>query len=311
VKPAIGVVINPTSRRTRASPRIVEELAEAVGDPTWVARCETEDELTDALVAFRSREVTILAVCGGDGTMSMVLTAARATWRDVPMPALAPLRGGTMNTVANAVGVPRRTPAALLSALRSAPAHEVLSADRYCLEVGGRSGFLFGVGVVYGYLAEYYRVGRAAPTSWTAAFVLARLAASSIRGGPTARRVAAPVVLEPEIDGERWANRAYLTVMAGTVDQVGLGFRAFPRSGPDHEGFHLLAIHGSAAAVAPRLVRVRLGRGVGESVAQEALARRAVLSADGPIAYMVDGDLFERPSPLVIQVGPRVRIVWG
>src|SRR5262245_51132066 len=57
----------------------------------------------------------VLGIVGGDGTVSAVLGAFDRPER--PLPRLALLRGGTMNTVARGLGVPALDPTGLLRAL--------------------------------------------------------------------------------------------------------------------------------------------------------------------------------------------------
>ncbi len=83
-----------------------------------------------------------------------------------------------MNTVANSVGVGHGRPEGLLGKLIRAyaarAAQPLLDVERHVLKIAPADptsdrgsatnyGFLFGTGVVYGYLAEYYRGGEPSP----------------------------------------------------------------------------------------------------------------------------------------------------
>ena len=61
--------------------------------------------------------VYVLGIAGGDGTNHVTITGFLEVWEDEPLPPLAFLRGGTFNTVANAVGVPRGRPDGILARL--------------------------------------------------------------------------------------------------------------------------------------------------------------------------------------------------
>src|SRR5207237_10930609 len=90
-----------------------------------------------------------------------------------PLPQVALLRGGTMNTVANSIGVPRGKPDGLLERLVHAYARRAVEplhqAQRYMMRAAPmhadgdlgkpQFGFLFGTGVVHGFLSEYYGTG--------------------------------------------------------------------------------------------------------------------------------------------------------
>ena len=83
-------------------------------------------------------------------TVSSVLTALSRAYGREHWPRLAFLRGGSMNTVANAFGVPPGEPEVLLQRLLEGGARPVW--PRATLEVEGRLGFLFTAGVLVGFL---------------------------------------------------------------------------------------------------------------------------------------------------------------
>lgn len=315
----IGLIINPAAgfhRRDRGAARAFRRLLDGAG---IVAESRSLDDLPTIARRFRDEGVEILALSGGDGTGSATLTAFAEVYGANPLPTAALLRGGTMNTVANSLGVPRRRPRALLRRLvglaRGAQEDAEALLDTvtvHPLRVDGRLGFLFGVGVVYQFLAAYYAAGKGHPTPVTAAKVLARGIGSVAVGGPYARAMTAPVELDVSVDGVGWLRQPYLTVAAGAVDQIGLGFRPFYQAGTVPGRFHLLGITGSAGAFTRALPRVHRGLSVGPEVAAEALAQRAlVASPEGGLDYMVDGDLFRASAPVTVELGPPVEILRG
>jgi diacylglycerol kinase (ATP) len=175
----------------------------------------------------------------------------------------------------------------------------------------GHYGFLFGTGVVHGFLAEYYRDGE--PTPLVAAQTLARGIGSALIGGEMIRRMAQPfrgsVTLD---DGTVWAERDYLAIAAGTIEHIGLNFRPFYRYDQRPRAFQLLGIHASPVDFVKELPRIHKSRPMREGKAHDALASRVVVrSADGHVRYMIDGDLHEARGDLVVSIGPRVRLVTG
>ncbi len=309
----IGVVVNPYARRHRGDPAVARRLAAILGDRGVVVAPRGWESLLRVAEDFRRMGVDVVATGGGDGTTGYTLSAFHRVYGDEPLPAMAMLRGGTMNTIANAIGMPRLDPPRLLERLvarrdRDEPFESV---RRVAMQVGDRAGFLFGTGLSHGFLEEYYSRGNP-PTPVTAAATLATIAGSIVVRGEVAHRVTAPVETVLTVDGERWPLTPYLGIMMGTVEQVGLGFRPFFRTGEGVDALHLVAIHGSPLATLARLWRVRLGRPLGVAAAREMTARRVELDCPvGRVRHFLDGDLHEAESPLVVQVGPRVRFVWG
>jgi diacylglycerol kinase family enzyme len=315
----IGVVLNPKSRRNLRDPRAASRLARRLGDHGVVREARTIDELYRIAEDFRRVDIEILAISGGDGTNHVTLTGFLDVYGGATMPQVALLRGGTMNTVANSVGVRRGRPEGLLGRLirdyaqrASAPLENV---QRHVMRIarseGGRAqyGFLFGTGVVAGFLAEYYRDGD--PTPLVAAKTLARAVGSALVHGETIRRMAEPfrgsVALD---DGTRWSERNYLTVTAGTIAHIGLNFKPFRRYDERPCAFHILGIYASPASIVQELPRIHRAEPLRPGKAYEALATRAVVSsASGRMRYMIDGDLHECSGELEVTIGPRVRLV--
>src|SRR5882672_9586778 len=309
----IGVVLNPKSRRNLRDPGAALRLSRRLGDHGVLRTAASVEELYRIAEDFRRVEIDVLAISGGDGTGHVTLTGFLNVYDGHTMPHVALLRGGTMNTVANSVGVRRGKPEGLLARLVHAYAQRAIAplagVERHVMHVqpleGGRSGaahygFLFGTGVVHGFLAEYYRDGE--PSPLVAARTLARGIGSAVVRGETIRRMAEPfrgsVVLD---DGTRWEAQNYLAVAAGTIAHIGLSFKPFHRYGERPGAFHVLGVYASPMALITELPRIHGAKPMRPGKAHEALSSRMVVqSADGPLRYMIDGDLHETQGALVV-----------
>jgi diacylglycerol kinase (ATP) len=351
--PGIGVILNPKSRRNLRDPGARERLARCVGDRGVVREARSLDELSTIASEYRKRGIDILAISGGDGTNTVTLTGFLAEYGDEPLPTLALLRGGTMNTVASSIGVRRGSPEDLLA--RVVAHHEgranppLATVERTLLRVAPVGvdhdnarvtfGFLFGTGVVQGFLAEYYA---GEPSTIGAVRTLARGIGSALVGGDMIRRMAKPfrgsATLQTEPTGQlavEWPERDYLAIAAGTVAHIGLQFAPFHRfdESENHRTFHALGIYATAAQFVGELPRVWRGVPMREGRAFDAVTARMVLRAGqrtgeelAPLRYTVDGDLHEAAAPLASRVpdaspsaplrasvevsgGPRVRLL--
>jgi len=347
----IGVVLNPKSRRNLEDPDLALRLSRQLGDGGVVRAARSIEELRRIAEEFRTLNIDLLAIAGGDGTNHVTLTGFLDVYGDKPIPPVALLRGGTMNTVANSVGVARRSSERLLARLiadrasttnlgrgpqttnlgpegpqttnlgREGPQTTNLGraglqiAERNVLRVTPQGagaihcGFLFGTGVVHGFLAEYYRGG--SPTPLGAAATLARGIVSAFVAGETIRRIAEPfhgsVLLE---DGTLWEERNYLSIAAGTIAHIGLEFKPFHRYADQAGAFHALGIYAPPSAFVRELPRVWRGLPMRPGCAREALSSRMIVkSAAGPLKYMVDGDLHEAREVVSVSMGPRIRLV--
>lgn len=310
-RPRIGVVLNANAGRTRRDPGLADRLRAKLTRDDLLVSTRAPDELTDAAERFRAHGVTLLALVGGDGSASVTLSTFARVYAPEALPPVALLRGGTMNTVANGCATPRGNPESLLSSLapRVRSGRGLHTSERSTMAIGERFGFLFGTGVVEGFLHAYYANGM--PTALSAAGVLARGVASAIVGGPLVRRIAAPCRASVEFDdGTAWPLQDYLTIAAGTVDQIGLGFRPFLRCDERPESFHLLGIYAPVATFARELPRIRLARPMRPGHALDRVTDRATLRFEGGVArYMLDGELFETTGDLTMTAGPTITIV--
>jgi diacylglycerol kinase family enzyme len=318
----IGVILNPRSRRNLRDPAAKDRLARALGDHGVVRLARSIEELHSVAEDFKRLEIDVLGISGGDGTNHVTITGFLDVYRGSALPQLAFLRGGTMNTVANSVGVARGKPEGLLGRLIRAYAaragQPLANVERHVMQISGvpgrapgvtHYGFLFGTGVVQGFLAEYYADGE--PSPLVAAKTLLRAIGSTMVQGPMIRRMARPfrgaVTLE---SGETWEERDYLAIAAGTIDQIGLNFRPFHRYAERPDAFHVLGIHTSPFGFVCDLPRIWRAEPMRAEKTYEACATRMVVrSADGVMRYMIDGDLHEHPGELEVSIGPRVKIV--
>jgi diacylglycerol kinase family enzyme len=323
--PGIGVVLNPRSGRNLRDPLAASRLARTLGDHGTVRQARSIAELYRIAEDFRKVDIDVLAISGGDGTNHVTLTGFLDVYGGASMPQVALLRGGTMNTVANSVGIRRGRPEGLLGRLVRAYAQrgalELENVERHVMRVGpvvgpvegktARYGFLFGTGVVHGFLAEYYRQGRGEPSPLVAAKTLARGIGSALVHGETIRTMAQPfrgsVVAG---DGSTWPERDFLAVAAGTIPHIGLQFKPFHRYAEREGHFHLLGIYASPLSFVRELPRIHRAEPMRAGKSFEAVSSRAVVrSASGRVAYMIDGDLHESSGEVEIAIGPRMRLV--
>ncbi len=331
--PGIGVIYNPRSGRNLRDPGAAGRLARTLGDHGVIREAGSIDELYRVAEDFRKLDIDVLGISGGDGTNGTAITGFLDVYAGNALPQIAFLRGGTMNTVANSVGVRRGRPEGLLDRLCHAyvarAARPLADVERHvmCIRAeGGRSsnasasifpfgtkyGFNFGTGVVCGFLREYYAYGQ--PPNPVVAFkTLLRGVGSAAVGGEMIRRMAAPFRGTVELeDGTVWPERDYLSVAGGTVDQIGLNFRPFHRYGERPNTFHLLGIHTSPLGFVSQLPRIWRAQPMKPGHTYDAVLSRATIrSPSSPLAYMIDGDNYECEGPIHVSIGPRVRIIVG
>jgi diacylglycerol kinase family enzyme len=308
----IGIVNNPRSRRNLRHPETGRRLRELLGADGEVLDASTPDELARALERFRAARIDVLGVNGGDGTAHVVLTAFARAYGTARLPRLLLLRGGSMNTVAHAHGLrgsPERILWDVVTRRRAGLPLRVVDRDLLRVETDGADptyGFIFGTGAAVAFLRAYYASGRASPAR--AAWLVVRAFASSIVDGPLAASITARERLRVATDGDEWPDQAYLGVVAGSIPEIGFGFRAFARCDEQPGFFHAVGVTGSVLQVALAIPRIRRGRPWRRRLALDEVARELVVAGDAP-RFTVDGDLYASRREVRVVTGPPVEVV--
>jgi diacylglycerol kinase (ATP) len=256
---------------------------------------------------FRERDVDVVCVNGGDGSVHKVVTALAQAWGDAPLPRIAVLPGGTMNIVANSVGATGR-PSDLLERLVAAyhTGEPLPTTRRWLMRFEGEGlddgprGFLFGNGIIARFLEVYYE--GAEPTPAKAARLLAHGAMSALVNGRFVRRLTQPWQGTVTLDGAPWGGDIWTAVAIGTVEQIGLGFTPFHSLGENPGRMHVVGIGGTVVDLARDLPRIYRGRGPAQPGNLELPASEAVLRANEPIPFMIDGDFYRTGGELRISM---------
>lgn len=308
----IGVISNPNSRRNRRYPEQMNRLAYLLGEDDQGVTTRSAEDVVDVAKRFRDAEIDILALNGGDGTNHVTLTTFIEVYGDQPLPMVALLRGGTMNTVSNAIGI-RGNPSSLLVNIVEKyyleQPFEVSERDilRITDDRGTRYGFIFGTGLISNFLGMYYDTGKPSPSM--AARLLVKAIGSSLARGPMAKALFEPCSAKIEVEGEPWIEGQFPAVLASTIDQIGLGFRPFIRCESEIGRYHALAVRCSPARLVGLLPAIRMGRPLPQEAAADVVAARLALKAARPLEYTVDGDIHRSAGEVTIETGPRLRII--
>jgi diacylglycerol kinase (ATP) len=310
----IGLVLNPRAKRHRRDPELANRLTRLLGDEGVVREPRSFAELVEAAEDFRRLGIELVAVAGGDGSNHITISGVVEAYHGAKLPQFALLRGGTMNTIANSFGIPRRSPEALLTRYKNAYVKRALEPIRFIeanvLKVGDHYGFIFGTGAIHGFIAEYN--SREERSALWAAQVLGRTIVSSAWGeSATAQRVTRRWEGSVRFaDGTVFPKRDYFTVGASTCGQIGLGFKPFYRSSERPDCFHMVGFHTTAIGVVSALGRVWSGVSIGGDRTYEKVSAKAtLLPSHGNVPYTLDGDVYVHEGPLEVSCGPRLRIV--
>jgi diacylglycerol kinase (ATP) len=307
--PGIGVVTNPRSKANRRDPAGMHRLAYLLGTRGEAQATSSLDDLYRVAEQFKAAGIDVLGIHGGDGTLHVTLTAFIRTYGDTPLPRIAILGGGTLNTIARGLGI-RGAPQSILYQVieQYHLGHELRTIERPVMRIGDAYGFIFGNGLIANFLEAYYATGKPSPT--TGALLLARGAASALVRGGFARQLARRLRARVTVDGKLWPWDDFCTVTAGTVPEIGLGFAPYARCLESLSHFAYVGFHCQPNELVWELPRIYRGQPVKATKAESGLAREMIIEADTEVKYIIDGDLHTQPpGPLRVSTGPTLRIV--
>lgn len=300
----VAVLVNPQAGSSEPDRG---ELESVLGGRAWVAEVADRDALVRFVAELRERRTEVVCVCGGDGTLGRVVTALVTELGGDGMPAVAPIGGGTMNTIARSLGLPRAKPAQLLRAVVGDEGRlrrrrqATMSINRE------RVGFMFGAGVPARFLQLYERGKQLGPVR--AARVLGQLIGSALVGGRSVRDLFASVGGRVSIDGADVGLHRVSLVYAAVIDDIGLGFRPTPRAAETSGGFEVLAADARPGHLIRALPRLRFGDGIGGDPWIDLCGRNLSIELEEAMVYMVDGDVEAPVRQLEVASGPVIDVL--
>ena len=301
----IAIIANPNARRNREWPLAAQQLRKAApGAPILETR--GAQELQQAAKSIALQKPRVIAISGGDGTVTHTVTAL-AEAMDGHLPPLALLGGGAYDSLA-----PLGGPGDAEDRLRRlhdavASGSELELVERDTLRIEGRCGFRFAVGLPVRFIEEIYARG-AGP--WTSTRLLARAFWSSLTAGPFARKLYAPMDLRVRLDGEEWPRIAIYGLVCSTVAEAGLGLRPFRRATEQPGAFQVLGLTAGPRQFALEMPRLLFGLPARRDRLLEGVGEKLELSGRAPARWLLDGEIYTSSTgKLEVGLGPRVSLV--
>lgn len=304
----IGIVVNPKGKKFKQDPDKIQRLSFIVGDQGSYSATEDLHDLRRVAEEFKTRDIDILAIGGGDGTTHVTLSHFIEVYGEKPLPNITFLRGGTMNSLANACHI-KGKPEKILSQLiyKYHEGHQFESTEMDCMQINDLYGFIFGCGVIYRWMDSYYSgpMGASPPK---ATYTLLRAIASASLNGKYARDLFRRFDAEVTVDGERWPFANWSAVYAGAIPILGLKAKVFHLS-EEYRRFHAVGFSLPPRNVLRHVPRMYLGRPPRCDQMLEEPAQEMVIELAEPIPYTIDGDMLPPAKKITVKTGPRIKIL--
>lgn len=329
----IGVITNPNSRKNRNRPDRAERLQRIVGSMGEVHQTESIDSIKPVLRDFLRKQARYWVADGGDGALHWMLRMGMEVLQEDEfvgqahaLPMTLPTKGGTIDFVANNVGITGDAEG-ILGMLRSnlerGAVIEETDVDSMVIDgvqiVGGAEvpfrtyGFAAAPGGVgQRFFAKYYQ--DADPNPRTIMKVVANTVASAaIPMGPGrnyARAMFQPTACRVTLDGMRLPGTSFTGVHVASMSiNLGNVLRFFGKA--DQPGL-MNAIVGTPSpwAIIRNIPRMARGEEMRGRDILDRPCREMVVESEGDelLSPIIDGELYSSVKRLEFHVGPRVRI---
>lgn len=308
----IGIITNPHSKLNKRDPDRQRLLGYIVGEHGKLELTSSLADLARVAANFRDHNISVLAINGGDGTISRTITAFIRAYGEKPLPKVLILRGGTINLLADNLRIRGAPEQILVRYIESMSDIRPAKTEPYrTLKIGDHFGFLFGNGLVANFLEEFYKKKTGPLGSlWTIVrvylwFLFSRNRYLAMIGERTY-----------QMDVNRGAmdlgRRKTTAVMASTVERMPLGPRFFPLARrPGLFQFFSVEIPATQLVWRIPFAFIRNGEGHYFGKLSRVASHLSVATLDGtPQKYTLDGELFSsQDGKLEISLGPEIEFV--
>ena len=307
---AIGIIHNPRSKKNMKHPSMLDTIKDTVGKYGTVFVPFSFEELTEVAREIKRDGYEIIGVNGGDGTNHQIISRIIDVYQGERLPLVAHLRGGTMNTVSNALcgikGSVSNITKKLVEHYKDNRPFKTKTSK--VLNINGRYGFMFGTGFVANLMDIYYEGGNPGPVK--ALQIIYKAIASAILSTEYVDKLFKPIHAEVIIDGIKLDYEEYSVVVSSAIRNIGLNFRAIYRAEELPDRIHVFAGRATAFEVIRRLRRLYVGHEPDFKYLTDALAKTVEIKSKDAMKYTIDGDMYE-DTTITLGPGPLLSYIQG
>ena len=266
------------------------------------------DDLLGVAYKFKEQNIEILAINGGDGTISRTLTAFIKAYQGDSLPKIALLRGGTMNVIAQNLGM-KGTPEKILATLVElySSGEKIQTHSLATLKIRDTYGFLFGTGVAANFLVEYYK-RKSGPFG---AFLLClSIWLSGLLKGNLFRKIVKKQCFRLSSNEFDTILHSTICLLCSTVRNMPLSYPLFKKITNQTKKFQCVSFTLEPREAIFRFPIILLqGKYASKDAKFEATLKNITISSEGEFEYTLDGELFVAGNSIAIEQGPTINFV--
>lgn len=306
----IGIIANPHSKLNKRNPEILRHIKTKTTGFCDFYATKSLDHLDMVCQSLLQKKTEMLAICGGDGTISRTITALLKS-RDPQMalPKLAVIKGGTINLLASQISQKSTLCSNLDRLVDLARKSQPLPTQNIqTINVNSHYGFLYADGSNVNILQEFYRkksglVG----ASWLAT----KLVASFLQRGPLIKSLVKEKSMTLEAANHQVLHYQTLGNIVGTITKLPLGFPLLPHAIHHPNHFQLTTITCPKEKLLWYLPLIMLQHKKGQGIGKHTLiTNKLTIRTESSFPYTIDGEIFHsEDAGVTIESGPRFDFV--
>jgi hypothetical protein len=295
--PGIGIISNPYARVNRKNPEHNTLMWYVLGNKGQFQITNNLSDLSSVCNEFRERSIDVVGILGGDGTISLTLSALVQSYKGKELPKILLLRGGTVNVLSQNLGIfgkPKHILDDFLSAYHGSKSlHETRI---HSLDVNGRLGFLFANGTASQFLKEFYKNKG---SSFSAGLFLGNTALDVALKGKWNSN-SKNILVEEEFAREtnfrlrEEAIRSSL-ILASTIPKMPFGIPVFQKIDVRRASGEAQFYKSKDSALAWNAIQVLTGMKVSNDGREILEFESMLLEYSRAVDYSLDGDLLHAP----------------
>lgn len=304
-----GIIVNLNASGNKRNKELSSKIKDIIGEMALVRVTSELSELNDITHEFCEKEVEVVGISGGDGTIHHTLTNLITVYKGRMLPKVFFMCGGAMNTISKASGL-KRNQLKVLKRVKEYLQNKIAMGmiKKNLIKIGEKFGFIFGGGLVSSLLNEYYSGESRGPKK--AAEIVWKLAKSALIGGKECDRLFPLLKGVLKADGIVRTFDSLTGFLGATLDEIGLGAHVTYRGGKTEGGFHFLASELSPLEYVLRIPKLYFGIPLKSEKVFDRICGRVEMEFEDEVYFIIDGDIYlTKGKKLCAEIGPSIEIL--
>ncbi|MBF0441085.1 MAG: hypothetical protein HQK54_04205 [Oligoflexales bacterium] len=308
--PDIRIITNPNSKANKLTPGRINQLSDIVNTKAVLDVSNSLNQLETIIKNHLVYKPKIVVIDGGDGTVSRILSAAYKFYNKTQLPSFVLLGGGTMNVLANDLGIRGCYQKKLKRLLEmNDPFTSLKTLTRTSIIVENNVGFLYADGSSLNILNEFYRDKK----GHFEAFCLgARIIFSALHHGQLYQSLikGRPITFLPKPQTAALHHNSLSTIVA-SISKLPLNIPLLMNLKNFESKLQAISITSSAKNLLWHFPFILLNNKEGESIGKfHFLCDELEIRGEDPFSYTLDGEVYSSESNVLsIRRGPKINFL--